>query len=564
MNRALLLALALGGVSAFAGPPDGALAPPQFSDRTLAAGIDYRNVCGSAPDKKGWLLESMGAGAAWLDYDGDGTLDLYLVNGSTLDRALGQGEPSRLYRGAGGGRFVDVTQKAGVAHRGWGFGVAVGDVDNDGDPDIFVTSYGPDELNRNNGNGTFSDVTEQAGVSDERWSTSAAFFDMENDGDLDLYVGNYMVGDPQHVARRASAAADSVYCAYRGIPVFCGPLGQVPQQDVVYRNDGKGTFTDVTRAAGFALDVPRYSLGVVTADYDDDGDQDVYVANDSVPNSLWRNDGRGKFVDVGVESLVALNADGRAQAGMGTDFGDYDGDGWLDIVVTNFSHDLNTLYRSVSGKFFVDDSMIAGMNATNMELGWGTGFYDFDLDSDLDLFFANGHVYPQVDQYDIGTRYRQKNQLFLNVGRGRMRDATALAGPGFAVERSFRGAAFADYDDDGDVDVLVTALDEPALLLRNEGPVAGHHLRLRLVGRRSNRDGVGARVTVVAGGRRQVRQRQGGGSYLSASDPRLHFGLGSATRAESIEVRWPSGARDVLTNVPADRLIVIEEGSRAE
>jgi tetratricopeptide (TPR) repeat protein len=528
-----------------------------FRDATDGSGIDCINVCGaSPPSAKGWLTEAMGAGAAWLDYDRDGRLDLYLVNGSAHDRATG--EPNRLYRGDGRGHFVDVTDAAGVGHRGWGYGVAVGDVDNDGDPDIYVTNYGPDVLYRNDGDGTFTDVTDTAGVGgDSRWGTSAAFFDMEGDGDLDLYVANYMECGPGKVPRRGASAS----CAWKGIDVACGPKGLVPFQDVLYRNEGDGTFSDVTREAGAELAEPRYALGVVTADLDNDGDQDVYVANDSVQNTLWRNDGQGGFRDDGVVTMTAYNADGDAQAGMGTDAGDFDGDGWLDLVATNFSHDLNTVYRNVEGRYFLDESGAIGLAVTYLDLSWGVGFHDFDNDGALDLLIANGHVFPEVDDYDVGTRFRQANRLLLNTGTGRFVDVSAQAGPGFAVRRSFRGAAFADYDGDGDVDALLTALDEPVLLLENAGPPRGHWLRIALVGTRSNRDGVGARVLVLAGGREQIRERQGGGSYLSANDTRLHFGLGAAGHAERVEVRWPSGSRDVLRDVAADRTLTIVEGS---
>jgi hypothetical protein len=536
---------------------------PRFTDVTGEAGIDYRNVCGAPPGSKGWLTESMGAGAAWLDYDGDSVLDLYLVNGSAYDREPGKGEPNRLYRGLGEGKFEEVTDKAGVGHRGWGYGVAVGDVDNDGDPDLYVTNYGPNVLYLNDGDGTFTDATERAGVGDVRWSTAAAFFDLEGDGDLDLYVGNYMVGDPSRVPRRGAKNANSKYCGYRGIPVACGPLGQVPEQDALYRNEGDGRFKDVTREAGLLLDRPRYTLGVVTGDVDNDGRQDVYVANDSVQNSLWKNRGDGKLVDVGISSLSALNADGRAHTGMGTYLRDVDGDGWLDVVVTNFSYDLNTLYRNMSGKMFLDDSARIGLGVTNMALSWGAGFHDFDLDGDLDLMIANGHVYPQVDDYDIGTLYRQRNHLFVNDGK-RLVESSAEAGPGFAIERSFRGAAFADYDQDGDVDVLVTAMDELALLLRNDGPGSGSFLEIDLEGTRSNRDGVGARVVVTVGERRIIRERKGGGSYLSASSPTLHFGLGKdVKRVSKVEVRWPSGITDTLTGLAVDRRIEIREGQTA-
>ena len=533
----------------------------RFVDATPGSGIDYRNVCGAPPKEKGWLCEGMGAGAAWLDFDLDGKLDLYVVNGSRFDRPTGQGEPSRLYKGDGAGRFVDVTDKAGVANRNWGFGVAVGDYDNDGDPDLYVTNLGPNVLFRNRGDGTFENVTQKAGVGDgDRWSSSAAFFDMENDGDLDLYVANYMVDGPPSVPRGGSPEARSRNCAYRGIQVFCGPLGQVPLQDAMYRNNGDGTFSDVTKGSGMWLATPRYGLGVVTADYDGDGDQDVYVANDSVANSLWENDGHGTFKDVGLTKGVAFNADGRAQAGMGTDIGDYDGDGWLDIVVTNFSQDLNTVYRNVGGKFFVDESQLVGMSVTYMVLSWGVAFHDFEHDGDEDLFIANGHVYPQVDGHGIGTTFRQANHLFRNDGK-RFVEVGASAGPSLAVERSFRGAAFGDYDDDGDVDVFVTALDDAPLLLRNDSRKGDRHwLEVRLVGTKSNRDGVGARVKVAAAGVTRMRERKGGGSYLSGHDPRLHFGLGPLGRVERIEVRWPSGLVDTIGDAHVDRVITIREG----
>jgi hypothetical protein len=535
---------------------------PMFSDATASSGIDYKNLCGAKPGSKGWITEAMGAGAAWLDYDNDGNLDLYVVNGSSYDRAAGAGEPNRLYRGDGKGGFKDVTMAAGVGHRGWGYGVTVGDIDNDGDSDIYVTNLGANVLYRNEGNGTFKDISAAAGVDHGAWSTSAALFDLDNDGDLDLYVANYMACDTKTVPRRGTEAAIPANCNYKGIPVYCGPLGQVPVQDVLYRNDGKGSFTDITREAGVLLKMPRFALGVVAADYDNDGDQDLYIANDSVQNSLWNNDG-GKLKDVGVRTLAALNMDGRAQAGMGTDFGDYTGDGFLDIVVTNFAHDLNTVYKSMKGKLFIDDSTRAGMGVTSMALSWGAGFHDFDNDSDTDLFIANGHIYPQVDAFDIGTRYRQRNHLFVNTGPGdgtRLVESSQSSGEGLAIERPFRGAAFGDYDNDGDVDIFVTAVDEAGLLLRNDTASPGHRLQVRLEGTTSNRDGVGARVSVTAGGKTWVRHRKGGGSYLSASDPRLHFGLGGASKVEVLEVRWPSGKTSVLKDIQADRLVTVREG----
>lgn len=533
--------------------------PLQFFDVTEAAGIFYKNHCGSHPRDKGWLSESMGAGAAWLDYDGDGILDLYLVNGSDYERGPDRGEPNQLYRGLGGGAFEDVTARAGVGHRGWGYGVAVGDMDNDGDPDIYVTNLGPNVLYRNDGDGTFTDITQAAGVGDERWGTSAAFFDMELDGDLDLYVGNYMESDPRKVPRKG----ESINCGFKGVDVACGPKEQPPMQDVLYRNDGNSRFTDVTVPAGISLETPRFSLGVVVADYDNDGLQDIYVANDSVQNSLWKNRGDGSFVDNGVVTMSAVNGDGVPQAGMGTDMADLNGDGWMDIVVTNFSHDLNTVYANVAGKYFTDDSSRFGMSATGMVLSWGVGFEDFDLDGDLDLFIANGHVYPEVDSAELGTPYEQANHLFVNRGDGRLIESHAEAGPGFQVVRSFRGAAFADYDEDGDVDILVTAIDDRALLLNNSAPGDRHWLQVSLEGRRSNRDGVGARVTVTSGGRRQIGERKGGGSYLSANSPRLHFGVGQAPRIDRVEVRWPSGIVDVFEDLAANQVLNVIEGEHS-
>ena len=557
---ALLCAAALASATPAQQPPP----PPKvrFVDATANSGIQFRNTCGAEAGSKGWLSESMGSGAGWLDYDGDGNLDLYLVNGSAYDRDPGKGEPNRLYRGDGEGRFSDVTERAGVGDRGWGYGVAVGDVDNDGDPDLYVTNQQDNVLYRNDGNGTFTDITASAGVESPVWSTSAAFLDIEGDGDLDLYVGNYMESDPDKIPRRGTQEAIDFLCTYNGVPVFCGPLRQVPRQDVLYRNDGDGKFTDVTREAGMLLETPRFTLGVVTADFDNDGRTDIYAANDSVQNSLWRNLGGGKFVDVGVGALTALNADGKPQAGMGTDFGDYNHDGWLDIVVTNFSQDLNTIYRNLGGKFFVDDSLLAGLGVTRLALSWGTAFHDFDHDGDLDLFIANGHVYPQVDEYDLGTRFRQHNNLFLNNG-GRFTESSATCGPAFELTRSFRGAAFADYDNDGDVDILVTSLGEEVQLMRNETRDRGHYLQVRLEGKLSNRDAVGARVEIIAGGRPDIRERKGGGSYLSASDPRLHFGVGPLTTVEKVLVRWPSGQRDTLENVAVDQVLTVVEGKSA-
>jgi len=534
--------------------------PVFFRDVAVPSGIQFQNVCGEPSGQKNWITEGMCGGAGWLDYDGDGFLDLYLTNGSKHQRAPGAGEPNQLYRGDGRGGFENVTEKAGVGHRGWGYGVGVADVDNDGDPDLYVANYGPNVLYLNNGDGTFTDITDLAGVGDDGWGSSVAFFDLENDGDLDLYVGNYLEMDPEVVPK----LGESEYCIFKGIHVFCGPKPLVPQQDVLYRNDGDGTFTNVSRESGIRLEEPRYTLGVVSGDYDNDGLTDIYVANDSVNNSLWRNLGDGTMHDEGVLSLSAVSIEGRAQSGMGTNFGDYDGDGWLDLAVTNFSHDLNTIYRNIEGKYFDDETSAGGLSVTGSALSWGVGFVDFDNDTDLDLFIANGHLHPEMDEFDLGTTYRQANHLFLNDGRGHFIEVGRNSGPGLEPLRSFRGAAFADYDNDGDIDVLVTSLDEEAFLLNNQTPEIGRFLVVSLVGTRSNRDGIGARLLLTVGGRTLMRQRTGGGSFLAESDPRVHFGLGDADKAERLEVIWPSGTIDVMTNVAADQFLTITEGQSAD
>ncbi len=553
--RFVLLSL-LGWFSIVAAEP----AKMHFVDSGLGAKLDFKVHCGV--EDKYYLTETIGTGAAWLDYDGDGHLDLFLVNGSDHGRRPGEGEPNRLFRGDGKGGFKETTKRAGVGDRGWGYGVTVGDIDNDGDADLYVTNLGANRLYLNDGNGKFTDVTERAGVGNPSWGTSAAFFDMEADGDLDLYVANYVEFDLPNTPRRGVKRNSAPFCTFKGLTVVCGPVGLPAAPDVLYRNNGDGTFTDVTEKAGVALTRPLYSLGVVSGDYDNDGDTDVYVANDSVQNLLWRNRGDGTFEEVALLTLSALNVDGQPQSGMGTNFGDYTGDGYLDLVVTNFSHDLNTLYRNHESKYFVDESTLVGMGATTMALSWGVGFQDFDQDGDLDLFIANGHIYPNMDQAKSGTTYLQVNHLFDNDG-GRLTEVGSASGPGLKVERSFRGAAFGDYDEDGDVDIVATAMDDELLLLRNETKRQGHYLKIRLEGTASNRDGVGARVTLTSGGRKQIREVHGGGSFMSHSDYTIHFGLGSGKLAERIEVRWPSGTVDVLEKVAGDRTVTVKEGSYA-
>jgi enediyne biosynthesis protein E4 len=524
----------------------------RFVDVAAEAGLVLRNVSGG--DEAKWtILESTGAGACFLDVEGDGDLDVYVVNGGTLaDSPSAAPVRDALYLNDGRGRFTDATRAAGLEESAWGGGCAAGDYDNDGDPDIYVTNFGPDTLLQNQGDGTFRDVTAAAGLGHEaRWGIGAAFFDADRDGDLDLYVANYVrldVADPEVLRRR---------CRWKGGEVYCGPNGFEGDPDVFYLNRGDGTFEDGSAAAGVGRD-SSYGMGVVAGDVDGDGDTDLFVANDTQANLLLVNDGTGRFTDLALPAGVALSGDGREQAGMGADLGDADGDGDEDLFITHFSDDYHTLFRNEGGLVFTDVTAASGLDAaTRSSLGWGGGFFDYDNDGDLDLFVAGGHVFPGVERFDPATAYRQRNLLFENDGRGHFA-AVAPAGS-LAVPGTGRGAAFGDWDDDGDLDVLVVQLDAPPALLRNDGGNARAWLKVRLRGRRSNRDGIGARVSLTAGGRTQVREMRLNAGYGSSHDPRLHFGLGSAAKAELLEVRWPSGRVQQARDLPAGHLITLDE-----
>jgi hypothetical protein len=523
-------------------------------DVASAAGLTLVNVSGG-PDKD-FIVDANGNGAAWFDYDNDGDLDALIVNGSTRER-LAQGGDflAALYRNEGQGRFADVTAAAGFDRRGWGSGVCVADYDNDGFQDVYLTALGADVLWRNTGKGTFVDVTRRAGIDENRWSTSCAFADYDRDGHLDLYVATYVKFDDT-IPRRGATSN----CRFMGTSVFCGPKKLTGDRDLLYRNTGAGAFEDVTARAGIA-DPGYYGFGVVFSDLTDDGWPDIFVANDSVPNLLFRNRRDGTFVEEGVLTGAALSGDGRAQAGMGVDAGDYNGDGLLDLIVTNFSHDHNTVYENGPAGVFTDRSYATGIAATaGPYLGWGVKFVDMDNDGRLDVFIANGHVYPEVDRQGLGTRYRQTKQLFVSDGK-RFRHATAEVGGGLLLEKSSRGAAFGDYDNDGDLDVLVINMNEAPTLLRNDTAPRHRWVTLQLMGVKSNRDGIGARVRIDAGGRRQTAEVRGDGSYLSHSDTRVHFGLGTAARIDRLEIRWPSGTIDTASAIAADRFYMAREGS---
>ena len=515
----------------------------KFIDIAQKAGLNFQHFSGSS--EKTYILEGMSGGVAWIDYDRDGWLDLYLVNGGLWDELL-KGKRSisnALYRNKGDGTFIDVTKKAGVGNHFWGMGVAASDYDNDGWTDLYVCNYGPNTLYRNNGDGTFTDVTDKAKVGDKRWAVSAAFGDYDSDGHLDLYVTNTVQFDHNQ--------PPPMNCHYRGIIVQCGPLGLVPDADILYHNNGDGTFSDVTKKTQVGNVKPSYGLGVAWSDYDNDSDLDLYVANDQMANFLFQNQGNGSFIEVGLMSGAGYSDDGLAQGSMGVDLGDYDHDGLLDIFLTHFSDDYNTLYRNLGNGNFRDVSHLSEIAFPSWPfLGWGTGFVDVDNDGWEDLFIANGHLFPQVENYQMGHSFYQRSQLFKNLGNGRFQEFTA----GLDKVRlwSSRGAAFADFDNDGDIDIAVNNLDGNPWLLMNKGGNKQAWLSLLLEGVRSNRSGIGARVTASTSTGNQIREVRGGSSYQSTHDFRVHFGLGNTKIVKTLEVRWPDGSIQKFNQIAAN------------
>jgi enediyne biosynthesis protein E4 len=527
-----------------------------FADVTRASGVDFHLTCGSL--QKRYIMESMCGGIGVFDYDNDGWVDIFLVNGSTLqDLAAGTCHAGKLYRNRHNGTFTDVTANSGLAGCGWGFGVAVGDYDNDGWDDLYVTYLDRAVLYHNRGDGTFNDVTAKANIGNTgRWGTSAAFGDYDNDGYLDLYVANYVDLDLKNLPEFGSGP----FCQYRGIAVSCGPRGLRGGRDRLYHNNGNGTFTDVTEKLNMDSG-SYYGLGVLWLDYDLDGCLDLYVADDSSPSLLYHNDCKGGFAEVGAEAGVAYSSDGREQAGMGIDSADYDNDGFPDIVKTNFSDDTNNLYHNDRNRQFTDLAAPAGFGPISIPfLAFGVKFLDIDNDGLKDIFVANGHVNPQVDKHSFGVTYAERPLLFHNVGGGKFEEIGMNAGAPMLRRYVARGVATADFMNDGKEGLLMTVLDGPPVLLRNQTSDTQHWLRIKTVGTRSNRDGFGARVEIKAGPMTQNAEVRANSSFESANDPRLHFGLGSATSVESIVAHWPSGKVDRLDGEAADQELVIEEG----
>jgi hypothetical protein len=520
-----------------------------FTDATEKAGITFKHI--SSPEKK-YIVESMSGGLALIDYDNDGYEDIYFVNSLTVDLMRSKAKTkSALYHNNGDGTFTDVTDKAGVGDIGWGMGAAVGDYNNDGFDDLYITCFGPNHLLKNNGNGTFTDVTKTAGVNDPRWSAGAAFVDYDNDGKLDLFVSNYVAFDFDHPPDFGKGKL----CQYKGIPVQCGPRGLPGDGDSLFHNNGDGTFTDVTKKAGVADPDGFYGMGVICSDFDEDGLVDIFVANDSTPNFLYHNNGDGTFKEIGFTSGTAVNENGSEQGSMGVTVGDYDHDGKFDLFITNFDDDYNTLYHNDGGGSFTDVAYASKVAAVSLPyVGWGTKFFDYDNDGWADLFVANGHVYPQIPTY------RQRNFIHHNNRDGTFTELAEKLGAPFLEKRVGRGVVFGDLDNDGDIDIVINNLDGAAQYLRNDGGNTGNSILIKTVGVKSNRDGIGARVKVVAADLTQVDEVRSGDSYISQSDLRLHFGLEKRTKVDLIEVRWPGGNVDKVTNINANRILTIKEG----
>jgi len=520
----------------------------QFVEVTSQAGIAFTHHNGASGQKH--LVETMGSGAAFFDYNSDGYLDVYVVNSADLS-GEGVGPGNVLYRNNGNGTFTDVTRAAGVGDKGCGMGVCAADYDNDGDQDLYITNFAANVLYRNNGDGTFTEVTGLAGVGDARWGSSCAFADYDNDGDLDLYVANYL--DFTLVKNKWCGRHEE------GFRTYCHPDNFDGIADVLYRNNDDGTFTNVTQVAG-VFNSSGKGLGVIFGDYDNDGNLDIFVANDSTANFLYHNNGNGTFTVVGVLSGVAYNGEGRAEAGMGVDLADYNNDGLLDLFVTNFDFETNTLYRNHGRGFFTDVTDLAGLGEDREPyMGWGTKLFDYDNDGDLDLFIANGHLLDNVHLYSDVTTHEQGNQLFRNEGGSRFTEVTLSSGQGLLAKKVGRGAAFGDYDNDGDTDIFIVNNNQEATLLRNNGGNHGHWLMVKAVGTKSNRDGIGARIKVVAGALTQIAEVRSGSSYLSQNDLRLLFGLGSRKAVDRVEIRWPSGMVETFKNVAANQLLILTE-----
>jgi len=535
--------------------------PVQFIDVAERAGLKVPNVWGGTEHKR-LIIETKGSGIAFFDYDNDGWLDIYLTNGSRLGAKWPAGgtPTTHLFKNNRDGTFTDVTEKSGIGRSGWQTGVCVGDYDNDGWDDLFCTFWGHNILFHNNGNGTFSDVTKKAGLAQEkgRWGTGCSFVDYDRDGHLDLFVCNFVHLDPDH----PPSVEDASFCQWKGVPTMCGPRGLPGDTNILYHNNGDGTFVDVSEKAGILKPGPRYSITSVCCDFDNDGWPDIYVAVDSMPSILYQNNHDGTFTDVAVISGCAYNADGHEQAGMGLGVADYDCDGSFDIFKTNFADDTSNLYHNNGDGTFTDLSFNSGLGINNTYVGWGCGFIDYDNDGWSDIIQINGHVYPEIDKYNFGENFKNPRLVYKNLGTGNFKDVSAGMGPGITERFSSRGAAFGDYDNDGGMDVLILNMNEPPSLLHNVGGNKQNWIKLKLVGTKCNRTAIGARARVITGKHIQMDEVQSGASVMSQNDLRLHFGLGANKIVDAIEVKWPTTQKvERFEHVKANQILTIREGN---
>ena len=534
-----------------------------FLNVARPSGLNAKTIFGGEHKNK-YLLETTGCGVAFYDYDNDGWLDIFLVNGTRLEGFAAGSEPtSHLFRNNRDGTFTDVTLRAGVAHSGWGQGCCVGDYDNDGWDDLFVTYFGKNVLYHNNGDGTFTDVSQKAGVAGngKRWNTGCAFVDYDRDGKLDLFVANYIDMD-----LATAPVPESGPCLYKSVMVACGPPGLQGGKNILYHNNGDGTFTDVSEPSGILTANGTYGLGVLTADFDNDGWPDIYVADDSTASALYHNKKNGKFEDIAIEAGCALSPDGKPQAGMGVSAADYDMDGNLDIVKTNFAGDTPSLYHNQGGANFEDATFTAGLGAHTQFLGWGCGFFDMDNDGWPDILICNGHVYPEVEQLKTEAGYTQRKLVYQNLHNGHFADISFQVGPGISEPSASRGAAFGDFDNDGDIDIVVNTVNDYPQLLRCDSRLPHNWIKVRTIGTKSNRSGIGARLVCTTHPpgetkpHQQIDEVRSGGGYFSQSDLRVHFGLGKAEKVAVLEIRWPSGQVDTLKDIKANQVVYVREG----
>jgi enediyne biosynthesis protein E4 len=539
---------------------EAATSPVQYVDVAQKAGLTIPNVWGGVDHKRS-IIEAKGSGLAFFDYDHDGWLDIYLTNGDRLDTQwpAGKAPTSHLYKNNRDGTFTDVTEKSGLGRTGWQTGVCVGDYNNDGWDDLFCCFWGHNILFRNNGDGTFTDVTHKSGLYQPqvRWGSGCSFLDYDRDGHLDLFICNYLKLDPE----KLPAPNTGLNCQWKGVPVLCGPRGLPAGENILFHNNGDGTFTDVSEKAGILKPGPRYAITAVSYDFDNDGWPDIYLAVDSQPSILFKNNHDGTFTDTAVMSGCAYSENGHEQAGMGVAVADYDCDGWFDIFKTNFADDTCNLYHNNGDGTFSDVTFPAGIGVNNRYVAWGCGFADYDNDGWPDILQVNGHVYPEIDSYNFGQTFKNPRLVYRNLGNGKFADVSSEMGPGISERFSSRGAAFGDYNNDGGVDVLILNMNEPPSLLRNDGGNQQNWIKIKLIGVHCNRTAIGARVRVITGKHAQMDEVHSGDSVMSQGDLRLHFGLGKAEKADWIEVKWPTTQKlERFPQVKANQVITIREG----